>query len=286
MPITVTCDSCGRTVKVSDTWAGRRGKCPQCKAILTVPDVPTVQPLAEGAGAGAPAAAPLPVVPRLVPDAEIVPLDRQARPLRERGFPPEPRATPRAPRAEPWAVNPAPVAGLGLLRLGLLIAGLCCILFMAVSALLPREIRFNADAWDAWEPGERLPLFGERVTLSRAGSATAEGRLFLLLNVLALFVGALVIFLRGRPSRILLVGLSAGWCVGALFWSIAAAAAPPSLGWEKGSGPLAALFGAASGLVCFFILGWIGLPAPLPSVLPVALPPPQPHGWGGGSSEH
>lgn len=37
MPISVTCSGCGRTFKVADSAAGKRGACPNCRAIMVVP---------------------------------------------------------------------------------------------------------------------------------------------------------------------------------------------------------------------------------------------------------
>jgi len=36
MPITVQCE-CGHEITVSDTMAGKKGRCPKCDAILTIP---------------------------------------------------------------------------------------------------------------------------------------------------------------------------------------------------------------------------------------------------------
>src|SRR4051812_35271124 len=38
MSITVHCPSCHRTFRVGDQFAGRRGRCPDCQAVVTVPD--------------------------------------------------------------------------------------------------------------------------------------------------------------------------------------------------------------------------------------------------------
>ena len=38
MAITFECEGCGKTLKVSDEMAGRRGRCPHCKTIIQVPD--------------------------------------------------------------------------------------------------------------------------------------------------------------------------------------------------------------------------------------------------------
>ena len=43
MPITVTCPSCHRTFRVGDHVAGRRGLCPDCNAVVSVPELETDQ---------------------------------------------------------------------------------------------------------------------------------------------------------------------------------------------------------------------------------------------------
>jgi hypothetical protein len=45
MPITVTCPTCQRTFRVADEYAGRRGLCPGCRAVVEVPDA-DFEPLA------------------------------------------------------------------------------------------------------------------------------------------------------------------------------------------------------------------------------------------------
>ena len=37
MPITVKCDGCGRTLRAKDELGGRRGRCPYCRAVITIP---------------------------------------------------------------------------------------------------------------------------------------------------------------------------------------------------------------------------------------------------------
>lgn len=56
MPISVQCDQCGKTLKVPDTAAGKRGKCP-CGAVLVIPAAGGIQ-TAPSAPARAAAAAP------------------------------------------------------------------------------------------------------------------------------------------------------------------------------------------------------------------------------------
>ncbi|WP_165226958.1 M48 family metallopeptidase [Aquisphaera insulae] len=40
MPIEVRCDACGRSFRTADAFAGKRGKCPHCKAVIIVPAAP------------------------------------------------------------------------------------------------------------------------------------------------------------------------------------------------------------------------------------------------------
>ncbi|MEM7626984.1 MAG: hypothetical protein AAF333_15420 [Planctomycetota bacterium] len=48
MPIDFECPSCGRTLRVADKYAGRRGTCPACAKRLDIPeDVPTLELLPE-----------------------------------------------------------------------------------------------------------------------------------------------------------------------------------------------------------------------------------------------
>jgi hypothetical protein len=37
MSISVTCDGCGKSLKVKDEWAGKRGKCPTCGKTFPIP---------------------------------------------------------------------------------------------------------------------------------------------------------------------------------------------------------------------------------------------------------
>ncbi len=38
MPITVVCTSCRKSFRVSDKFAGKKGPCPNCKTVITVPE--------------------------------------------------------------------------------------------------------------------------------------------------------------------------------------------------------------------------------------------------------
>src|SRR5690349_648492 len=61
------CPSCGRALKVSDELAGRRGRCPHCKAAVLVPGaVPAGTIPGEGA-------APPPPAPSLGESATLLP---------------------------------------------------------------------------------------------------------------------------------------------------------------------------------------------------------------------
>ncbi|MGD9719934.1 MAG: hypothetical protein AB7O59_01820 [Pirellulales bacterium] len=41
MPISVVCPGCKARFNVSDKFAGKKGNCPKCKAVITVPELPT-----------------------------------------------------------------------------------------------------------------------------------------------------------------------------------------------------------------------------------------------------
>src|SRR5262245_36127683 len=43
MPISVTCGQCQHTVSVRDEFAGKRGKCPKCQAVVAIPAAAGVQ---------------------------------------------------------------------------------------------------------------------------------------------------------------------------------------------------------------------------------------------------
>lgn len=44
MPITLRCSSCAQSLKVPDSMAGRKGKCPKCGAVLVLPAAPDEEP--------------------------------------------------------------------------------------------------------------------------------------------------------------------------------------------------------------------------------------------------
>lgn len=70
MPITFNC-ACGKVLRVPDTSAGKRAKCPVCSAVVTVPEPEPVLEIVE-----------------VLDVAELVPPP----------LPPEPEAPPAAPR--------------------------------------------------------------------------------------------------------------------------------------------------------------------------------------------
>jgi len=63
MAIPITCPGCGRNFKVRDNMAGRKGKCPACGTILTIPANAPDTAAPEAAVAAAGAAAPEPAAP-------------------------------------------------------------------------------------------------------------------------------------------------------------------------------------------------------------------------------
>lgn len=92
MPISFPCP-CGKTLQVGDDFAGKRVRCPACRAVATAP----------------PAAAPVPAAPPAPPPAEEDPgfdvVDEP--PAEDHDFqvvePPKPRAKPPAKRSGPPA---------------------------------------------------------------------------------------------------------------------------------------------------------------------------------------
>src|SRR5664279_3759318 len=51
MSISVTCSACTASFKVKDEFAGRRGRCPKCSAIVQVPAVASPAPPPQAASA-------------------------------------------------------------------------------------------------------------------------------------------------------------------------------------------------------------------------------------------
>ncbi len=58
--IKVTCPNCERTLSVADTMAGKKGKCPTCKTMLTVPGNAGTAPPKSGSNGSAPPKIPAP----------------------------------------------------------------------------------------------------------------------------------------------------------------------------------------------------------------------------------
>ncbi len=71
MPITFDC-ACGKTLRVPDTHAGKRAKCPACSAVVTVPEPDPVFEVVE--------VPPLPPEPTAEPEPVALP------PLPARGY--------------------------------------------------------------------------------------------------------------------------------------------------------------------------------------------------------
>lgn len=58
MPISVTCGQCQHTVNVKDEYAGQRGKCPKCQAVVAIPGAAAVRHNAVAPALGGQAARP------------------------------------------------------------------------------------------------------------------------------------------------------------------------------------------------------------------------------------
>ena len=75
MPIAVTCGGCGKRLKVPDSAAGKRGKCPQCGATVPIPEA-EIEPLplkaAEPVAVQRVAAAPVAVMAPPVQNVQAV----------------------------------------------------------------------------------------------------------------------------------------------------------------------------------------------------------------------
>lgn len=44
MPIQVKCEGCGHELSVADAMAGKRGRCPECDAVVSIPAAPGQRP--------------------------------------------------------------------------------------------------------------------------------------------------------------------------------------------------------------------------------------------------
>jgi DNA-directed RNA polymerase subunit RPC12/RpoP len=128
--IEFACSSCGKLISVSESYRGRKGRCPSCKSIITVPkEQPPCPPELTGSddGEAAPAAAFLDpamfdIPPKQLPATEST---GQAQPA-DKAFqqPVQPEtdlatAQPALERKHPWLVDiflyPANLAGLTVL---------------------------------------------------------------------------------------------------------------------------------------------------------------------------
>jgi hypothetical protein len=108
MPISLVCPGCKKTLKVADTLAGKRAKCPGCQTPVTIPGLGTPQP------AAAPKAAPSTPAPAKKNAADdwdlgLAPLDDEPKP---KPAPQKPAATTSKPTSTktttPTAAKPAP----------------------------------------------------------------------------------------------------------------------------------------------------------------------------------
>ena len=87
MPISVTCGQCQHTVSVRDEFAGKRGKCPKCQAVVAIPAATAVrlaaasaQPAARNTAQPAPKAATQAPVRNAAPPATPAPAPAAAKP--------------------------------------------------------------------------------------------------------------------------------------------------------------------------------------------------------------
>jgi hypothetical protein len=172
MPIKVSCNSCGGVLHAPDDSAGKRGRCPTCGTILSIPaDAPRVAAEAMPApppAFGSPASAEAPTFPR-VPgfggDGPPPPGQRSSTapmPAMANRLPPDPRrhGDPFAKTGKPAQVAAADKAmkrwrrinaGLGLVRTG--------VVLLALGVLIPAGVIIaeqNGVALPVKDPG----LFG------------------------------------------------------------------------------------------------------------------------------
>src|SRR6476660_9932428 len=67
MAIQVTCEKCGKQLRVKDEYAGRKGKCPACGAVIQIPQAePEVFDLKDEPKVAPKVAAPMPPRPAAV----------------------------------------------------------------------------------------------------------------------------------------------------------------------------------------------------------------------------
>lgn len=100
--IKVRCASCGKTLQLPDQFAGKRGKCPGCQVMLTVPAAPTAAP--------APAPAPAKVRKPAPPPVEEVEEVEEVEPEAVEEAEPEEVEEVEAITAKPAKKRPRPVA--------------------------------------------------------------------------------------------------------------------------------------------------------------------------------
>jgi Zn-dependent protease with chaperone function len=181
VPITVACETCGHSLVVHDEMAGKQGLCPQCRAVLTVPEVavakmPTPTGAARTAAATsntAPAVRTLPVTSATSASATAtVPLQGEAlRAAVMGGF----RGTfPRVPTAQNY-------------KLGMLVTALFMVLLPVVYFLMIMAI----------SGGVLWHLSNNHVLLQ---GARGRGAIFVLIIYLApAVVGAVIVAFMFKP---------------------------------------------------------------------------------------
>jgi Zn-dependent protease with chaperone function len=98
--ITITCSQCQHTLSVKDEYAGKRGKCPKCQTVVSIPAPATA---AAGRSAAAPPPPPLPLAP---------PVARPTPPPVARPTPPPVATSAASARAKPPAPASAAPADL------------------------------------------------------------------------------------------------------------------------------------------------------------------------------
>lgn len=96
MAIRFECPHCGRSIKVPDEFAGKRGKCPHCKQVVIAPAPKEPEPLAPREVGGA--------APRVPPSGASKPETKESRPPRRADQP----APSRTPEQQPWLAPSGP----------------------------------------------------------------------------------------------------------------------------------------------------------------------------------
>jgi hypothetical protein len=147
MPIEMGCTGCGQTLRVGDEHAGKRARCPQCGAIVQIPEAgaaappPSAMPPPAESPFGS-TMPPMPPPPAESPFASAAPLGGVSNPFADR---PDEAPNPyQSPTAPPLRAYHTPHRGGMILAFGIL-GFLCCALFGVVAWVMGtndlREIR-------------------------------------------------------------------------------------------------------------------------------------------------